>query len=55
MYLTVFAASSPVFLFCSFWVYRYTEIDITTMDDELDEVGEESPSWIRQINEAEEY
>jgi hypothetical protein len=31
MYLTVFAGAGIVFVFCSFWVYHYVELDFNVM------------------------
>jgi hypothetical protein len=28
MYLTVFAGAGTTFVFCSFWVYHYVELDL---------------------------
>jgi hypothetical protein len=38
MYLTVFAGASTVFVFGSFWVYHYVELDFdATAHEEQDE------------------
>ena len=34
MYLTVFAGAGIVFVFCSFWVYHYVELDFNVMSKE---------------------
>jgi hypothetical protein len=41
MYLTVFAGAGVVFMFCSFWVYHYVELDF---DLKLDEAKQEEDS-----------
>jgi hypothetical protein len=34
MYLTVFAGAGIAFIFCSFWVYHYVELDFDFISNE---------------------
>jgi hypothetical protein len=45
MYLTVCAIAGPIFLFCSFWVYHYVDLDFDTSSQESDEDDSARPSY----------
>jgi hypothetical protein len=40
MYLTVFAGAGTIFVFCSFWVYHYVELDFNVVSSEWQPNGQ---------------
>ncbi|KAF2471779.1 uncharacterized protein BDR25DRAFT_285382 [Lindgomyces ingoldianus] len=54
MYLTISAISSAAFLFCSFWIFHYVDLEFATSDEEDEEEDCPDPDFIasRMILEA---
>lgn len=44
MYLTVFGAAGPIFMFCSFWAYHYVKMDVESMELDTDDMDVGSSS-----------